>query len=68
MAAEDLGGGFVKGAPKSEVKSLMEGMRKLAETDREIRDCVVQIAERRSGGLSTAALTEKLRCGLLFIS
>ena len=56
MAAEGHAGGFVKGAPKSEVKSLADGMRKLAETDREVRECVEQIAERRSGGLSTSAL------------
>ena len=43
------------------MKSLAEGVRKLAEADREVRECVVAIAERRSNGLSTAALEEKLR-------
>lgn len=61
MAAEGLGGGFVRGAPKSEVASLAENMRKLAEADREILDCVVRIAETRAMGASTTSLEEKLR-------
>lgn len=50
MRAHGLGGGFVPGAPKSEVKSLAEGMRKLSETDREIKQLVERIAEVRGGG------------------
>ena len=61
MTADGLGGGFVPGAPKSEVKSLADGMRKLAETDKEARGLTEEIAERRGHGLSTSGLEDRLR-------
>lgn len=61
MVADGLGGGFVDGAPNSEKLSLAENMRKLAEAEREVRDCITQITEARSSGATTAPLEQKLR-------
>ena len=50
MDAQGHGGGFVPGAPKTEVLSLTENMEKLEKAEAEIRDCMTQIAERKSQG------------------
>lgn len=61
MTADGLAGGFVASGNNSEKQSLAENMRKLEATEREVRDCITQIAEKRSGGASTTSLEQKLR-------
>lgn len=68
MVVEGQGGGFVDGAPNSEVQSLKGNMRKLADTERDIQELVVEITEAKSrplpsadGVCATASQEQKLR-------
>jgi len=68
MAAEGQGGGFVDGAPNSEVQSLKGNMQKLADAEREIQELVVEITEAKSrpppgadAASNTASQEQKLR-------
>lgn len=61
MEAEGMGGGFLPGAPASEVRSLQDNMRRLSEAEQEVRHCIAQITEARASGASTVALETRLR-------
>lgn len=66
MAVDGQGGGFVDGAPNSEVESLKSNMRKLADAEREVQQLVVDITEAKScaprgDAQDTALLEQKLR-------
>ena len=55
------GGGILPSADASEVKLLRENMRKLEEAERNVRQCVIEIAEARGSGLNISSLKLQLR-------
>ena len=61
LTADGQAGGFVEDAPEYEKRMLKENMAKLEEEERQLQDCIAQIAEARSSGASTASLQQRLR-------
>lgn len=60
LKAEGKAGGFLEGAPKTEVASLTDNMRKLDRQDRDIRALTARIAEGRGRGADVEDLKRKL--------